>query len=180
MAQREATRRVELGDLREVELGTRQRVAERVMGRRGGQAEPFAGAPEPQRSRSELLTSARQQAALQVQGAHHPERGWLLTDGAERGAQEGEVEGDVVCQQRPALESDPQLGQRLGQRYAVCQVVVGQPVDGDRVARAAVVADDQSSRPTQRDPGTVHRHEPHRQHPLPLGRETGGLQVDGQ
>ena len=95
---------IELGDLRKVELGARERVTQGVMGRRGGQPEPLPGAPEPQHPGSELLAPARQQPTLQVERAHHPEHRWLLPDGAEGGAQEGEVERGVVCQQRPALE----------------------------------------------------------------------------
>lgn len=180
VAQREAAFRIELGDLGEVELGTGERVAQGVMGGCGHEPVPLPGPPQPERAGNQGLTAARQQPALEIERAHHPEPRRLLADRTVGNAQERRVERRMVGEQHAPLERLSQLGQGLDEGYPPCQVVVGQPVDGDRIPRPTTLAEDQSTRAGEVDPAAVHWHSSHRQHPIPTGNEPGGLQVDGQ
>jgi hypothetical protein len=73
----------------------------------------------------------------------------------------------------------PQLGEHLHERAPVLEVVVGQAMDGDRLA-GVVPSDDVAPGPGEADPGAVHRHPAHCQQPVTDRGQPRGLDVHGE
>ena len=178
VSQVQGSAHAELGGLSQVELGAGQRVPEGVVGRRERQPVALPRPPQAQLPGADLAV-AGEQALLELQGAHGGRQDRPLAHSPEGRVEEGQLERGVVGEEHASRQGTAQLGQHLRERSALLEVVVGQAMDGDRVA-GVVMAYDVAPAPGEVDAQAVDRHPAHGQH-LVAGRgEPGGLEVHGQ
>ena len=143
-----------------------------------GQSVAVACPPQAQVPGSSLAV-ARQQALLQLHGAHRGREVRTLAHRPEGSLEEGQLEARVVGEEHAPVQCSPQLGQHLRERPALLEVVVGEAVDRDRAA-GVVVAHDVAAAPGEVDARAVDRHPSHSQHPVAAGVEPGRLEVHRQ